>query len=508
MIANKNTTEAVWETASNPVQFSELSKDITVDVAIIGAGITGLTTAYQLLKTGLQVVVIEQKSVGMGTTGSSTGNLYAPIDERLFSIESKHDEATMKAVAASRIAAIDLIEKIASDLNIACDFTRAPWHLFENGSHPDQDSMVMKEFEAAKKIGLPATNVIPDNFPLPANTIVSIANQAQFNPLKYVQGLAAYLKSTDCAIYENTKALEAKDGNPCKITTNRGTISAKKIVMATHTPKGIYGVHTAMQVKREYAMAVKIQRNLPAPGVYWHALGAQQYSIRPYKNEKGEFLLVLGEPHKVGEKENNETCFQKIEDYIRKHFSVESIAFKWAAQNYKPADNIPYIGSSPLENNTYIATGFAADGLVYGTLAGTIISDLIAGKENKWAEMYDPKRFTPVASATSFVKENFTVAKHLLKDYIFYGQADALNEIKPGEGKTIKLDDERLAAYRDESGTIHTVSAICPHMGCVVHWNNAEKSWDCPCHGSRFSFDGEVLEGPAFHNLAKPNSEV
>ncbi len=504
MAADHKTNRAVWNTSDTASTFPQLNQDIEVDVVVVGAGITGLTTAYLLYQHNLKVAVVEQENVGKGTTGSSTGNLYAPIDERLFTIESKHDEKTMREVAASRTAATDLIEKIARDLNIDCDFVRAPWHLFENGSHPGEDKKVIQEFEAAKKIGLPTSNQIPANFPLPVNTITTIANQAQFNPLKYVQGIATFLKSTACEIYEQTRVVEVKDGKTCEVITNRGSIKAKKVVMATHTPKGIYGVHTAMQVKREYAMAVKLRDGLPAPGIYWHALGSQQYSIRPYKNEEGEFLIVLGEPHKVGEKENNETCFEKIEAYIRKHFNVEKIVYKWAAQNYKPADNIPYIGSTPLERNIYIATGFAADGLVYGTLAGMIISDLIAGKENKWGEIYDPKRFTPAASATSFIKENFTVAKHLLKDYIFYGKADALQEIKPGEGKTIKLDNERLAAYRDESGTIHTVSAICPHMGCVVHWNQAEKSWDCPCHGSRFSTDGKVLEGPAIHDLAKP----
>ena len=507
MASKQQKTEAVWNSSTNAAAFPQLSKDIEVDVAVVGAGITGLTTAYLLYQNNLKVAVVEQKRIGMGTTGSSTGNLYAPIDERLFTVESKHDEKTMKEVAASRIAATDLIEKIAQELQIECDFERVPWHLFENGSHPGEDKKVMMEFEAIKKMSLPANNVIPANFPLPVNTIATMPNQAQFNPLKYVQGMASWLKTTECAIYENTRVLHVKDGTPCEIETDHGKIKANKVVMATHTPKGIYGVHTAMQVKREYAMAVKLKGKLPSPGIYWHALGTQQYSLRPYKNEEGEFLLVLGEPHKVGEKENNETCFEKIETYIRKHFQVQSIAYKWAAQNYKPADNIPYIGSSPLEKNIYIATGFAADGLVYGTLSGLIISDLIAGKENKWSQIYDPKRFTPLASATNFAKENFTVTKNLLKDYLFYGQADALNEIKPGEGKTIKLDNERLAAYRDEVGTIHAVSAICPHMGCVVHWNQAEKSWDCPCHGSRFSIDGTVLEGPAIHDLAKPKSE-
>jgi hypothetical protein len=199
--------------------------------------------------------------------------------------------------------------------------------------------------------------------------------------------------------------------------------------------------------------------------------------------------LVLGEPYKVGNKTNNEENLDKIKAYLRAHFEVEEIQFVWAAQNYKPADNLPYIGTSPLEKNTYVATGFSADGLVYGTLSGMIISDAILGKENLWGGIYDPKRFTPIASAFKFAKENLTVAGHLLKDYLFYGEADELKDIKAGEGKTIKLDGEHLAAYRNDQGKMHLVSGICTHLGCVVHWNSVEKSWDCPCHGSRFSVD-------------------
>ena len=184
--------------------------------------------------------------------------------------------------------------------------------------------------------------------------------------------------------------------------------------------------------------------------------------------------------------------------------SVDEIEFVRAAQNYKPADNLPYIGTSPMENNIFIATGFSADGLTYGTLSGMIISDGILGYANPWAEIYNPKRFTPVASALKFAKETVSVAGHLLKDYLFYGEADELKEIKPGEGKTIKINNEHLAAYRDDLGRIHMVSGVCTHMGCVVHWNSAEESWDCPCHGSRFSIEGKVLEGPAFLDLAKP----
>ncbi|MCC9135751.1 FAD-dependent oxidoreductase [Pontibacter silvestris] len=498
-------TQALWSATTAFKTYPSLSGDLEVDVAIVGAGITGISTAYSLVKAGKKVAVLEALKVGSGTTGSSTGNLYAPIDERLYTIASKHSEETMRAVATSRTAAIDFIEQRVLEFNIDCEFNRVPWYLF---SEPGNDLMaqVGKEREAAEKAGLPVTGEAPASFPFKVESMANIAHQAQFNPLKYVQGLAAAIAGDNCLLFEGTKVMDVEDGEPCVVQTERGKVTAKQVIMATHSPKGIYAVHTAMEPYREYAMAVRLKGASPAGGVYWHVQQMQHYSVRPYSNEQGNFLLILGEAHKVGHKEHNEENFLKLEEYLKAHFDVDHIVYKWAAQNYKPADALPYIGTSPLQNNTYIATGFAADGLVYGTLSGMIISDIIAGKENEWAKLYDPTRFTPIASAPKFAKENIDVAFHLVKDFLFYGETDQLKEIRAGEGKTIEIDDEKLAAYRDEEGQLHVVSSICPHMGCVVHFNNAEKSWDCPCHGSRFSIEGEVLEGPAYHNLAKPKA--
>ena len=498
------TNKAVWSSNDFQPLYPTLSGDIQADAAIIGAGITGLSTAYHLSKAGKKVVILEQFQVGKGTTGSSTGNLYAPIDERLSSILSKHGEDTLRMVTESRLAAVDFIEQRVQEFDLDCAFQRAPWHLFTTPETQEQKHEVEKEIEAVAKAGLTRSKNPPPSFPFMVDYLLSLEGQAQFNPLKYVQQLAVALADRGCEIFEHSQVVEVEDGSPCVVRTGNGSVTADHVVMATHSPKGVYGVHTAMESYREYALAVRLKGELPAPGVYWHVQPGPQYSVRPYREDGQDYLLVLGEPYKVGTKTHHEELVAQLEDYVRRHFDVDQIEYVWAAQNYKPADNLPYIGTSPMEKNTYIATGFSADGLTYGTLAGMIISDAILGKENPWAKIYDPKRFTPVASAVKFAKENLTVASHLLKDYLFYGEADEVNEIQRGEGKTIKIDGDHLAAYRDEEGRLHLVSGICTHMGCVVHWNNGEKSWDCPCHGSRFSVDGKVLEGPAYTDLAKP----
>lgn len=500
MATEHDYSQAVWSTASEP-NFPSLSSNMEVDVAIIGGGITGISTACSLLKSGKKVVVLEAHRVGKGTTGSSTGNLYAPIDERLFSIGNKHDEQTMREVADSRMAAINFIEERIQEYSIDCEFQRVPWQLFTTADTSTMNGQIEKEGEALEKAGFTVSSTPPEGFPFKVDAITSIAYQAQFNPLSYVQQLAVAIASDDCRIFENTKVMSVEDDDPCVVHTDRGRVIAKKVVMATHSPKGIYAVHTAMEPYREYALAARLNGELPQPGIYWHVQENAHYSVRPFSDARGNFLLVLGQPHKVGNKEDNEQNLKKVEEYMREHFDVDRIEYTWAAQNYKPADNLPYIGVSPAEKNIYIATGFAADGLVYGTLAGMLISDAIQGQENRWAKMYNPKRFTPVASAEKFIKENVSVATNLLRDYLFYGEAKELKEINAGEGKTLMIEGERLAAYRDNEGHLHLVSAICTHMGCIVHWNNAEKSWDCPCHGSRFSVDGEVLEGPAYKNL-------
>lgn len=503
MATKHNFTKAIWETHTESTPFTALPGDMDVDIAVVGGGITGLTTAYNLVKTGKKVVVFEEKEVAKGTTGSSTGNLYIPIGERLFSIAEKHDDKTMQEVAASRKAAIDFIETCIKEHSIDCEFKRVPWYLFTTPETSKAGDQVKKEFEAAQNLNLPVSNKPPAGFPYHVHNITVIANQAQYNPLAYTQQLAVAVAKYGGIIYENTRVTDVKDGNPCVVTTNRGVVRARKVIMATHSPKGIYAVHTAMAPYREFALGVKLSGALPQPGIYWHVHEDTLYSIRPYSGPEGNYLVVLGQSRKVGHKKDTAESFKKVEQYLKDHFSVESIEYVWAAQNYEPVDNLPYIGTSPAENHVYIATGFAADGLVYGTLAGMIISDLILEKENKWSKIYDPKRFTPVASAKKFVKENIDVAKHLIKDHLIYGEIKELKELNPGEGKTISIDGEKVAAYRDDARKLHLVSAICPHMGCVVHWNNGENSWDCPCHGSRFSIDGEVLEGPAYKNLSK-----
>lgn len=498
-------TNAVWDLAATSRTYPTLTANATVDVIIVGAGITGITAAYLLAGAGLKVAVLEAFALGKGATGFSTGNLYVPVGQGLHTIKAKHGDTTMNEVVRSRRAAIDFIAQQIATHRIDCEFTRAPWHLFATGGDEKINGAIRDEYEAARAASLNVSDRLPPGFPIAnVSQITTVLEQAQFNPLKYVRGLAAAIDGTYCQIFENTPVISTEDGDTCVANTANGKVYGKYLVMATHSPKGIYAVHAAMKANREYIVAAKLRKPLPENGIYWHKLGDQLYSIRPYRCEAGDFLLVLGESHLVGSPVDNRKKIEKVEQYLYDHFDVENVVYQWGAQNYKPADGLPYIGTSPAQKNTFIATGFRADGLVYGTLAAQLISDTILGRKNPWADLYDPKRFTPIASAKQVLKENFTVASYLLKDYLFYGEAKEIKDIKPGEGKTMTLNGEKVAVHRDTAGRLHVVSSVCTHMGCIVHWNNAEKSWDCPCHGSRFATNGTVLEGPAIKPLSRP----
>jgi glycine/D-amino acid oxidase-like deaminating enzyme/nitrite reductase/ring-hydroxylating ferredoxin subunit len=490
----------IWKDKAETTGFTPLRSDITVDVAIVGGGITGLTAAYILSQAGKTVAVLESHKIGEGATGSSTGNLYCTIGSPgLHKVESKFNLQKVKEVVESRAAAVDFIEARVKEFDIDCDFKRVPWCLFsEDGSGK---SFVEKERKTAAEAGL---KVVDDSqSPVKAETGFIVENQAQFNPLQYVVSLAKNIKSPTCNIYELTQVSDVQEGDVCTVSTAGGKVTASQVIMATHSPKGIYAVHMSMGPYREYAVGVKLNGGYPPAGIWWDMKGDEHYSMRTYETSKGRILMALGEMHKVGQKKNNHECYDNLEKFLRERYNVASVEFKWSAQQFKAADGIPYIGLSTGNSKTFIATGFSADGLTYGTLASIIISDEILGNENKWSKTYSASRITPLASAKEFVKENVNVAYEFIKDRFTKNDAKEFDEVQAGQGKIMDVDGKKCGVHRDGAGKLHVVSAVCTHMGCINHWNETEKSWDCPCHGSRFSVDGEVLEGPAYAPLQK-----
>ena len=498
-------TGPIWKTESSKTDFPQLTDDLNVDIAIIGGGITGITTAQLLKKKGYSIAVLESRRVGQGTSGQSTGNLYAVTEYPKADIEEKYDLKTLKEVVESRNTALDFIKNTIQQFNIDCDFHHRSMFIFENDGKVDID----KEIDLAKEIGIQFSPLQDNQFPFPFNKGIEYLDQAQFNPLRYVQQIAKHIHGGNCNIYENTRVIEIEEeAGYIELKTEQTTVRAKYVVHATHTPMGLQvPFHTNLGPYREYGIGIKLKGNQYPNGIYWGYFGNKKYSVRSYTIDNEPYLICVGNMHKVGQADNNHEQIRDLIDFVSNNFEVDHITHQWGGQNYKSADLLPYIGAKSKGSNQYIATGFSTDGLVYGVLAGKLIADEIMGTSNPYMELYKASRHQPLKAAKKFTKENLNVAAQLIKDMPLPGFDSKDIELKREEGKVVQVDGKKLAIYKDSVGSITALSAVCPHMGCIVNWNSAEHSWDCPCHGSRFNITGSVIEGPAFNGLDKANLE-
>lgn len=493
-------TVSLWDAISKRENsYPALEKDIEVDVAIIGGGITGVTAASQLIKAGKKVAILEAERVGGVTTGYSTGNLYILVQPFFQNIQSKFDFETAKAVAYSRKMAIDLIEKNVQEKNINCHFSRRPLYAYYD---KNERVSLDKEVELLKKMEIPIEYTKELPLPFKFKKAFMMPDQARFNPLQYVISMAEDLAKKGCAIYENTRITSMEENEVCILKTDRATITAKKVLLATHTPIGINPTQMYLGPYRSYVVCVKTDKNEYPEGHFWdlerHGPASCTHAM---SGPKPELLMVAGSHHKTGQDKNTDSHYKKLDKFLRKTFNVKEVIYEWSAQHYQSADKIPYIGlAHRFAKHTYLATGYWADGLTYGTLAGMLIGDFILEKDNPLTKTYNSNRFTPIASAPALVKENMNVMLQYLKDYPFCLTKN-FDDIQKGEGKVVEINREKCGVSRDEDNKLHIVSAVCTHMKCIVNWNNAEKSWDCPCHGSRFTCKGKVIEGPATIDL-------
>ena len=488
-----------WQGTSQGTGFRTLTQHLEADAVIIGGGITGITAALKLSQAGKQVVVLEARRVGQGTTGCSTGNLHVIPDQNLYSIRDKWGKETTAAVVASRRTTLDAIEAVVAQYQLSCGFARRPHYLF--AADEQQAHLLSKERDAALEAGLQAA-VVPDApVGFPAGQSLRIEHQAQFHPLSYVRELAGKIASDRCRIFENSRVTDINDARMI-VKTSQGTVHAGKIIMATHTPKGFNVLQTELGPYREYGLAARLRADRYPDGIFW-SMEEPSHSIRSYEIEGQKYLIVIGEEHKTGQQEKDVDYYRRVEDYLRSRFNIDTIDYRWSAQNYRPADDLPYVGKSLGSEDVYVATGFATNGLLYGPMAAEIIADDLLGRKNRWAKVYQARRFNPARGGASFLKENINVAKQYIKDYVTPGQAENLQDLQQGEGKLVKFKGKNLAAYVDENNQFTALSPVCTHLGCIVHWNRLDKSWDCPCHGSRFQPAGEVIEGPAFSPLAR-----
>ena len=360
--------ETIWRAKAIKPDYPSLTEDTEVDVAIVGGGITGITTAYLLSKTGLKVALFESYQVGCGTTAGSTGNLYTMVDSRLHHVQAKFSDETAATVAGSRTTAVDLIENLVQKYDISCDFKRQPWILYTESGQKDET--IEKEKKTLKKYGLEVQEVKELPLPFKTEQAIKVENQAQFNPSAFVTGLAQKAENKNCRIYENTPVHHIEKGKPHILHTPNAKVKASKVILATHTPKGVYALQTAIYPYREYALAVKLKSGVYPEGIFWSTDSKTHPSLRSYETDEGKFLISVGYHHKVGQEEPGKDYFRNLEKNLRKNYDVESVAYKWSAQHYKSSDGLPFIGEST-DDNIFIATGFSTDGLIYGVVSGT-----------------------------------------------------------------------------------------------------------------------------------------
>ena len=500
-----NGTTSVWIATSKDTHFESLNKDVKVDVAIVGGGIAGLTTALLLKNAGITVAVVEKSRIATGETGYTTAHITEVIDTGYTTLKSDFGLDGARLAAESSRASVEQIAAFVKQYNLSCGFSRLPAYVY---TETDADvASLIDELLVMQKVGIDADWVDDAPLPYPTKGAIKVNNQAQFHPRDYLLPLANAIYGDGSYVFENTRATEIDDGEPCCVHTPDGMITAKNVVIATNSPVSNWlFLITKIPAYRTYAIGAVLKDERPIGGLFWDTADPYHYirsqSVQPEDgNSAHEILIVGGEDHKTGTKEHTEECFERLESYTRARFDIADVLYRWSGQIMEPIDGLPYIGVNSFAKHQFVATGFTGNGMTFGTLSGMILSDLILGKKNRYAELYDATRIHALASASDFVSENKDFPTYFVGDRLAKADTDSLDQVGLNEGKIVKLNGEKAAVYRDEHGQLHACSPVCTHMACYVHWNNAEKSWDCPCHGSRFDPDGKVANGPAVKDL-------
>lgn len=503
---DSGTTVSVWMATEEIEGRGALTEDMTADVCVVGAGIAGLTTAYLLARAGKSVVVIDDGPIGGGETGRTTAHIANALDDRFHEIERLHGEEGSRLAAASHGAAINRIEAIVRQEGIDCEFQRLDGYLFNPPGDPVED--LRRELEAAHRAGLSDVTLV-ERAPLPTydtGPALLFPNQAQFHPMKYLSGLARAIERDGGRIFTRTRAERVNGGSKASVETGDGiTISAGAIVVATNTPiNDRFVIHLKQAPYRTYAIGIQVPAGAVPRALYWDTPDPYHY-VRLQSAERGageyEILIVGGEDHKTGQADDERARFDRLEQWTRERFPMAGeVEYRWSGQVMEPVDALGFIGRNPLDDdNVYIITGDSGHGITNGTIGGILITDLILGRDNPWAKLYDPSRIT-ISAAKTFLQEGAnTLAQYA--DWLAGSDVDAVKEIREGSGAVLWDGATKIAVYRDQHGHLHGCSAICPHLGCVVDWNDLEKSWDCPCHGSRFDAYGRVVNGPAIEDL-------
>ena len=499
--------DSIWSASTELPTYPRLDRDLVTDVVVVGGGIAGMSVGYHLARAGRSVVVLDDGPFGGGITSRTTAHLTCAMDNTYGTVESRRGTENARLAAESHRAAIERIATIAETEHIDCDFERRDGYLFLPPG--EKIATLESELAAVQRAGVAVERLprVPFDF-FDTGPCIHYPDQAQFHPLKYLAGLAGAIVRDRGRLFNGTHVDRIEGGkHPC-VHAGVHTVRAHAVVVATNAPvNDRFLMVTKYAPYTTYVIGARIPSSSVPPGLYWDMDDPYHY-VRVHTIATGEegphdILIVGGEDHKSGQADDTERRHGRLERWARKRFPmIEGVEFRWAGQVLESVDGLAFIGRNPgLEDNVYIATGDSGMGMTHGTIAGMLISDLIAGRANPWQSLYDPSR-KPLRAAGKYLKENANVARQYL-DWVVPGEAITRDDVEPGEGAIIRDGLKKVAVYRDARGTLHEFSAVCPHLGCIVQWNPTERTWDCPCHGSRFDKRGEVINGPANKDLRR-----
>jgi glycine/D-amino acid oxidase-like deaminating enzyme/nitrite reductase/ring-hydroxylating ferredoxin subunit len=472
----------------------------STQVCVIGAGISGLTTAYLLQRNGLDVQVLDAHGVAAGETGRTTAHLTSVLDDRFFHLENLFGAERAHLAADSHRAAIDLVEAIVNEESIDCDFERLDGYLVCTNTQQRKD--FQSESEAAHRAGFTELEIVDSMRPrgiLMEGPALRFPGQAALHAGRYMDGLARAFRQRGGRLVTRTRATSVSGGRNAHVDLANGkTVTADHIVVATNTPfNDLVTMHTKQAAYRTYAVGFEVAKDSFPAVLVWDMEDPYHY-VRRVRGVARDVVIVGGEDHKTGEANDAAARYGRLEAWARANFrELGSVLYRWSGQVMEPIDGLAFIGRNPGGgDNVYIVTGDSGNGMTHGTLAGMLITDLVTERPNPWEKLYDPARKT-LKAAPTFVAETADMVARMVGDHVKGGDVDDREDIAPGEGAIIRDGMSHVAVYRDPHGNLQECSAVCTHLGCVVQWNSGEKSWDCPCHGSRFAVDGSVLNGPA-----------
>ncbi|ANH80896.1 hypothetical protein A8C56_07805 [Niabella ginsenosidivorans] len=474
------------------------------DVIIAGAGITGITTGLFLQQAGKKCLILEAHTVCFGTSSATTAHLNTVLDTSYPELIKKFGTASSRLVAQGAKEAIGLIKEHIKAYEIDCDFEEKKGYLYAQNEKEDDE--LGKMLEGMRTAGIEAAPGSSIPLPVPFTTAIQFPGQAQLHPLKYLKALLHQFLEAGGAIRTGAPVQKVvqKEGIQ-EVYSANGRYSAADVVYATHIPPGINLLHFRCAPYRSYVLGIRLADH-SYPDALVYDIEDPYHYFRTARHQGAPLLIVGGCDHKTGHADNTGQLFRELEAYAAKFFRIASIPYRWSSQYYEPADGLPYIGRLPGNNDhLYTATGYSGNGMIFGTLAGRILCNLITGNDNPYKTLLAPSRIKPVAGFSNFIKENADVVRHFIGDRLSVEVPEAFAGLGIGEGRVVKQGGQPIAVYKNEEGNIFALDPVCPHAGCLVQWNNAERSWDCPCHGSRFDSTGAVLNGPSQKKLRQLN---